>query len=96
MVCMTNGIPLQFFGAKIVVDSAFQIEVYNWLPQSSQLDPIDETKLDTNQDATALRRLSECGMRIIQASFPRVKDALPYKDDGEREISLCLMLHLHN
>ena len=82
--------------AKIVVDSAFQIERGPWMIQSSQLDPEDTEEIILNREATSVRQLSEWGMRMIQASSPRLKQALPCDEDGEREIILRLMLHLHN
>ena len=82
--------------AKIVVDSAFKIEVGRWLLQSSQLDPLDAEGIIINREATSLRQLSEWGMRMIQATFPRLKEALPCDQDAEREIILSLMIHLHN
>ena len=83
-------------GAKVVVDSAFQIGTHDWLIQSSQIDPLDAEELILNREATSLRQLSEWGMRMIQAAFPRLKKALPCEDDGEREIILQLMIRLHN
>ena len=64
--------------------------------QSSQLDPEDTDEIILNREATSVRQLSEWGMRMIQASSPRLKQALPCDEDGEREIILRLMLHLHN
>ena len=86
----------RLYGEKVVVDSAFQIGTPDWLIQSSQIDPLDAEKLILNREATFLRQLSKWGMRMIQATFPRLKDALPCEDDGEREIILQLMIRLHN
>ena len=82
--------------AKIVVDSAFQIERGNWLLQSAQLDPLNANGLILNRESTSLRQLSEWGMRMIQSSFPRLKDALPVLDNEDRFLILHLMTHLHN
>ena len=35
-------------------------------------------------------------MRMVQASFPRLKDALRYEEEGERYVILRLMLNLFN
>ena len=78
------------------MDSAFQIEGGPWLIQSSQLDPEDPGGIVLNREATSLRQLSEWGMRMLQASFPRIRSALPCEEDGEREIILRVMILLHN
>ena len=84
------------FGAKIVVDSAFKIGNAPYLIKSSQLDPVDPELIVLNREATSVCQLSEWGMKMIQASFPRLKDPLLYKEKGERFIILRLMLNLFN
>ena len=49
-----------------------------------------------NEQATSIRQLSEWGVRIIQATFPRVKEPLRYEEDGDRMIILKLMVCLYN
>ena len=46
--------------------------------------------------ATSVRQLSEWGMRMIQAQFPRLKDPLHYEENGERRVILSLMTRLYN
>ena len=64
--------------------------------QSSQLDPLNPAKLILNCEATSFCQLSEWGMRMLQASFPRLKEALLCEEDGERMVILHLMTLLHN
>ena len=35
-------------------------------------------------------------MRQIQAKFPRLKDGMPFEEQGERKITLNLMVLLYN
>ena len=81
---------------KVVVDSAFKISNADYLIKSSQSDPLDVDKLRLNRQATSIRQLSEWGMRIIQAAFPRLKEALTYEEKGDRMIILRLMVNLYN
>ncbi len=46
--------------------------------------------------ATSMRQLSEWGMRMIQAQFPRLKDPLSLEEQGERKVILQLMMKLYN
>ena len=85
------------FGVKIVIDSAFNLANKDYLINSGQLDPIgDPYKLQLNQQATSLRQLSEHGMRMIQAQFPRLNDRMLLEDKGERKVIMQLMVYLHN
>lgn len=86
------------FGGKIVVDSAFNLGNKPYLIKSAQTDPITavSTELSLNRQATSLRQLSEHGMRMIGAQFPRLKDNMPYEEFGERKVILALMLVLYN
>lgn len=82
---------------KIVVDSAFKLENKRFLLRSSQQDPIGPPeRLSLNRAATSVRQLSEWGMRMIQAQFPRLKDPLLYEENGERRVILTLMTRLYN
>ena len=62
------------YGGKVVVDSAFNLANKNYLVKSSQRDPDDAHGIVLNREATSVRQLSEWGMRMIQGSFPRLKD----------------------
>jgi hypothetical protein len=43
-----------------------------------------------------MRQSAEWGMRAVQASFPRLKDTLPYEEYGERKHIVTSMLLLFN
>ena len=47
-------------------------------------------------EATAVRQLSEWGMRALQGAFPRLKDRFDYEERGERGIILNLVPRLNN
>ena len=83
-------------GGKVVVDSAFAVRNAPYLIKSSQTNPFDMRGIAVNEQATSIRQLSEWGMRIIQATFPRVKEPLRYEEDGDRMIILKLMVCLYN
>ena len=70
-------------GGKIVVDSAFKVANAPYLIKTSQVNPLDLHGIAVNSNATAIRQLSEWGMRIIQATFPRLKEPLKYEEDGD-------------
>eukprot|EP00537_Pseudo-nitzschia_pungens_P002131 CAMPEP_0172360778 /NCGR_PEP_ID=MMETSP1060-20121228/4747_1 /TAXON_ID=37318 /ORGANISM="Pseudo-nitzschia pungens, Strain cf. cingulata" /LENGTH=60 /DNA_ID=CAMNT_0013082859 /DNA_START=1 /DNA_END=179 /DNA_ORIENTATION=+ len=54
------------YGAKVVVDSAFNLTSKDYLIKSSQTDPDTAEGIVLNQAATSCRQLSEWGMRQIQ------------------------------
>ena len=83
--------------AAVVVDSAFNLANKDFLIKSSQVDPVgDPHRVLLNRAATSVRQLSEHGMRMIQAQFPRLKDPLPYEEFGERKVIVQLMILLYN
>ena len=86
----------QLCGGKIVVDSAFNLSNADYLIKSSQQDPLTPHLLLQNRQATSIRQLSEWGMRMIQGSFPRLKDSLYYEERGDRHVILRLMVNLYN
>jgi hypothetical protein len=80
------------YGATVVVDSAFSQKDYPFLIKSSQEDPVGEPEaVLAHQDATSIRQLSEWGMRMIQAQFPRVTEPIQYEVKGERRVILHLI-----
>ena len=86
-----------------MVDSAFGVHGRPCLIQSSNSDSTKEPGVDEakssyqlNVQATALRQTAEHGMRTIQGQFPRLKDNLFLEEQGERKITLHLMVLLHN
>ena len=83
------------FGGIVVVDSAFAVGTKDYLIQSSQKDPIGEAHgVLQNRAAKSVRQLSEWGMRMIQAQFPRIKDNIQFETKGERKVVLTLMVYL--
>ena len=83
------------FGARVVVDSAFNIGKKDFILKSSQQDPLNEHELLLNRAATSVRQLSEWGMRMIGGSFPRLKDPMKVEKSNERLVILRLMVHLY-
>ena len=83
--------------AKVVVDSAFNMSGSPCLTKSAQIDPIETAAgLSSNREATSLRQLSEWGVRMIQAQFPRMKEPIACEEMGERWLLQHLMVLLHN
>ena len=87
-------------GAQVVVDSAFGRESRPSLLKSHQTNFDQDGNVRMNQNihhaATSVRQLSEWGMRGLQASFPRLKDRLPYEEVGEWRIILRMIVLLYN
>ena len=44
---------------------------------------MDPMGIPFNHEATSLRQLSEGGMMMLHATFPRIKSTLPCEEDGE-------------
>ena len=84
--------------ARVVVDSAFSLATKDFMIKSSQQDPIDRGPegVLVNRNATSVRQLSEWGMRMIQGSFPRLKDNMILEDFGDRKIIMNLVVALYN
>jgi hypothetical protein len=83
-------------GLKFVIDSAFSSSNVDYLIKSAQdflaadaglVDMADiMANLAVKRAATSMRQSAEWGMRAFQSSFPRIKDTLPYEEQGERRI----------
>ena len=86
----------EHFNGQVVVDSAYKVGMAPYLIKSSNVDPDNPELIAINRDATSIRQLSEWGMRIIQASYPRLKEPLRFEEDGDRFIILRLMVNLYN
>ena len=83
--------------AKVVVDLAFNMSGSPHLMKSAQPDPIETAEtLSLSGEATSLRQLSEWGMRMIQAQFPRMKEPIACEEMGERRLLQHLMVLLCN
>jgi hypothetical protein len=48
------------------------------------------------RQATLAQHTAEWGMRMIQTSFPWIKDQLVYKERGERRICLKALVLMYN
>ena len=87
-------------GAMIVVDSAFSSENRQSMFKSWQSNIDNQGYVRQNsqvqKQATAVRQLSEWGMRGLQASFPRLKDRMVWEEKGERRLILEMIVRLYN
>ena len=70
---------------KVLMDSAFASNMYEFIIQSSQNIPVTEGRqaMLLGQQATSCRQAAEWGMRGLQGSFPRLKDRIIYEENGE-------------
>jgi hypothetical protein len=85
------------YGAIVVVDSELSEKDYPFLIKSSQEDPAGKPEaVLAHRDATSIRQLSEWGMRMIQAQFPRVTKPIQYEVKGEHRVILHLIVLLYN
>jgi hypothetical protein len=77
-------------GAKIVVDSAFASDwrqsVYKSCQRNIDNQGNDRQNLQIQRQATAVRQMSEWGMRGLHTLFPRLKDRIIYKENGEQRL----------
>lgn len=91
-------------GAICTVDSAFRMRNAPYIIKSSQntLIGIGATEEDIRQDilqkraATSMRQAAEWGMRGLQSSFPRMCDRMVFEKNGERRISIKMMIYVYN
>ena len=83
---------------KVLMDSAFASNMYEFIIQSSQNVPIKEgcQAMLLGQQATSCQQAAEWGMRGLQGSFPRLKDRIIYEKNGERAIILKFITLLYN
>jgi hypothetical protein len=82
--------------AWIVVDSAFSSMGRPSLITSYQnLNNWHHNRV-LNNEATAVRQMSEWGMRGFQSSFSCLKEQIRYEARGERKITLTLVTLLYN
>ncbi len=87
-------------GGRVVVDSAFAKQETTSLVKSFQTN-VDNQGVarqlpGVNRDATSVRQLSEWGMRGLQGAFPRLKDRIPWEENGERKLLIQLVIYLYN
>ena len=83
---------------KVLMDSAFASNMYEFIIQSSQNIPVTEGRqaMLLGQQATSCRQSAEWGMRGLQGSFPRLKDRIIYEENGEQAIILRFITLLYN
>lgn len=85
-------------GGICCVDSAFAAYNSPYLIRSAQDANIAKSARELIQmrEATSLRQAAEWGMRAIQGSMPRLKDAMHYETKGERKRIMKLVPLLYN
>ena len=93
-------------GLKFVIDSAFSSANVEYLIKSLQDFLLADNglgdqeaviaDLEVKRAATSMRQSAEWGMRGVQASFPQLKDTLPYEEYGERKMILTCLLLMYN
>jgi hypothetical protein len=85
-------------GLKFVIDSAFSSSTVDFLIKSFQDYDRDDVleSIAEKRAATSMRQSAEWRMRAVQASFPRLKDTLLYKEYGERHMILTCLYLLYN
>jgi hypothetical protein len=47
-------------------------------------------------DGTLMQQLDEWGMHVLQLSMPRIKDWMKFEEQGERNVTLTMMIFFHN
>ena len=80
---------------KVVVDSAFCIGTKEYLVKLSQQDSLNKRTLLLNNQATSILQLIKWGTRMIEGSFPSLKDPLLFEEMIYRKIILHLMVYLY-
>jgi DDE superfamily endonuclease len=85
-------------GGICCVDSAFASGKAPYLIKSAQDHNTAKSakELIMYREATSLRQAAEWGIRAIQGSMPRLKDALHYEEKGERKRIMKLVPLLYN
>lgn len=87
-------------GGRIVGDSAFCAKASDAIIKSRQSFFNRDGSISQSgsmfAQATAVRQLSEWGMRGLQGAFPRVKDRIRYEEKGDRKIFLSGLVLLYN
>ena len=72
---------------KVMMDSVFASNMYEFIIQSSQNVPITEGRqaMLLGQQAMSCQQAAEWGMRGLQGPFPRLKDLLSMKKMGKEQ-----------
>ena len=84
-------------GGCCTVDSAFARTNHPFLIKSGH-ESVDMTleEIAICKYATSMRQAAEWGMRSFQASFPRLKDRLPFEHFGQRKVIMTMIILLYN
>ena len=94
----------ELYGGKCTVDDAFAKVSREYLIKPSQ-DKIysnastraeQHAEIAQKREATSMRQSAEWGMRLLQASIPRLKDTIPFEARGDRGLMLKLAVLLIN
>ncbi len=91
-------------GAVTCVNLAFRMRNSPYIIKSLQTNYIGEGNTDAavqhdimqKRQATSMRQSSEWGMRALQSSFPRMFDQMTYKQKGEQQIGIKMMVYFYN
>ena len=80
------------------MDSAFAAGKAPYLIKSAQDVNVAKSAAEMVKltEATSLRQAAEWGMRAIQGSMPRLKDAMQFEENGERKRIMKLVPWLYN
>ena len=82
-------------GAKCTVDSAFSKLNRPYLIKSGKKNiSLSRQEQRVLVAATSMRQSAEWGMKAFQASFPRIKDRIPWEYRGKRKLVLKMMILL--
>ena len=83
---------------KVLMDSVFASNMYEFIIQSSQNVPVTEghQAMLLGQQATSCQQAAEWGIRGLQGSFPRLRDRIVYEENGERAIILKFITLLYS
>ena len=83
---------------KVLMDSAFASNMYEFIIQSSQNVPVMEVcqPMLLGQQAMSCQQAAEWGMQGLQGSFRRWKDHIIYEENGEQAIILKFITLLYN
>ena len=84
-------------GGCCTVDSAFARHNHPFLIKSGN-ESVGMTleEMTIRREATSMRQAAEWGMRSFQASFPRLKDRLPFEHFGQRKVIMTMVILLYN
>jgi hypothetical protein len=83
-------------GGKVIVDSAFKLRNNPYLIRTTQTLAHMRDGILFQRDAVKLCQSAEWGVRLFQASFPRLRDRIRYEERGERLETMRIFVYLYN